>query len=148
MKQPERNKPEIAAGLIWAGIGLGAILIASTYGFGTIVRMGPAFVPIMLGILLVVFGLVASWQGRRLRKVALDLQLRPFACILGGIIVWVYLIDHAGFVPSTLALTGISALAEQGIKPLEVTVLAVGTTILGYSIFIYGIGIPIAAFGT
>lgn len=147
MRQPERNRPEIAAGLIWVGIGLGATLIASAYAFGTIVRMGPGFVPIMLGILLAVLGLVVAWQGRRLPKVSLDLRFRAIACILGGIIVWVAMIDHLGFVPSTLALIGISALAERGIKPMETAALAAGMTIVGYLIFIYGIGIPIAAFG-
>lgn len=148
MKTPERNWPEIAAGLVWVGVGLAAALIAGDYAFGTVVRMGPGFVPIMLGVLLVVFGLVAAWQGRRLPRVALDLRLRPFAFILGGIVVWVALIDRAGFVPSTLALVGISSLAEREIEPLETAALALGVTVVGYLIFIYGIGIPIAAFGS
>ena len=78
----------------------------------------------------------------------MDIRLRPFAFIIGGIIVWVILIDQAGFVPSTMALILISAQAEREITWTEAIVLAAGMTLVGYLIFIRGIGIPIAAFGS
>ena len=148
MKRTGRNRQEIAAGLAWAAIGLGAIAIAATYAFGTIIRMGPGFVPILLGALLAVFGVIAAWQGRREPEVSLDLRWRPFAFIIGGIVVWVLLIDHVGFVPSTVALVAISAQAERDVTWLETFLLAAGMTLVGYLIFIRGIGIPIAAFGS
>ncbi|MGM0743405.1 MAG: tripartite tricarboxylate transporter TctB family protein [Pseudomonadota bacterium] len=148
MKRPERNRQEIAAGLAWTAIGLGAIAIAANYAFGTIIRMGPGFVPILLGALLAFFGVIAAWQGRREPEVPLDLRWRPFAFIIGGIVIWVLLIDHVGFVPSTVALVAISAQAERDVTWLETLLLAAGMTLVGYLIFIRGIGIPIAAFGS
>lgn len=148
MKTPDRNWHEILAGLVWVAIGIASVVIARGYDFGTITRMGPGFVPTMLGILLILFGLVAAWQGRVLPKVPLDIRLRPFAFIIGGIIVWVLLIDRAGFVPSTMALILISAQAEREITWIEAISLAAGMTVVGYLIFIRGIGIPIAAFGS
>lgn len=148
MKTPDRNWQEILAGLVWAAIGLAAVAIARNYDFGTITRMGPGFVPTMLGILLILFGLAAAWQGRFLPVVPLDMRLRPFAFIMGGIIVWVILVDRAGFVPSTVALILISAQAEREITWTEAALLAAGMTLVGYLIFIRGIGIPIAAFGS
>jgi len=148
MKTPDRNWREIIAGLVWAAIGLAAVVIARGYDFGTIIRMGPGFVPTMLGLLLILFGLVAAWQGRVLPRMPLDIRLRPFGYIIGGIVVWVVLVDRAGFVPSTVALILISARAEREITWTESALLAAGMTLVGYLIFIRGIGIPIAAFGS
>ena len=148
MKAPERNLLEVIAGLIWVGLGIAAVVIAQNYDFGTITRMGPGFVPTMIGILLIIFGLVAAWQGRKLPKFPIDIRFRAFACIMGGIIVWVILIDRVGFVPSTIALILISAQAERDMKLIESVLLAAAITLIGYLIFIRGIGIPIAAFGS
>ncbi|AYE85332.1 tripartite tricarboxylate transporter TctB family protein [Sulfitobacter sp. D7] len=148
MKTSKSNRHEVIAGLVWVVLGLAAIFVARGYAFGTITRMGPGFVPIMLGILLVVFGLFAAWQGRRLPEVSLDLRLRPFAYIIVGIIVWVLLVDWAGFVPATVALILISAQSEPEMKLMEAVLLAAGMSLVGYLIFIRGIGIPIAAFGS
>lgn len=148
MKRREINRPEVVAGLVWCAIGIGAIVIALGYPFGTIVRMGPGFVPVMLGGLIAVFGLAAAWQGRYLPRVPFDLGFRPFAFIMGGIVLWVLLIERVGFVPSTLVLIAVSAQAEREITPLETALLALGMTLVGYLIFIRGIGIPIAAFGS
>ena len=54
--------------------------------------MGPGFVPIALGVMLVLLGLIAAWQGRLADKVTLDLRFRPFALIMGAIVIWVLLI--------------------------------------------------------
>ncbi len=147
MKTSKPNRHETIAGLVWVVLGLAAIFVARGYAFGTITRMGPGFVPIMLGILLVLFGLFAAWQGRSLPEVSLDLSLRPFAYIIFGIIVWVLLVDWAGFVPAAIALILISAQSEPGMKMKEATLLAAGMSLIGYLIFIRGIGIPIAASG-
>lgn len=148
MKRPGGNRQEVAAGLAWVAIGLGAIVIAGNYAFGSITRMGPGFVPILLGLLLMVFGAIGAWQGRRAPEVSLDLRWRPFVFIMGGIVVWVLLVDEVGFVPSTVALVVISAQAEREITWLETLLLAACMTLVGYLIFIRGIGIPIAAFGS
>lgn len=141
------NKQEIAAGVVFAAIGGAAAAIATAYAFGTITRMGPGFVPICLGILLVVFGVGAAWQGRYLPSVTLDIAPRPTLYVLGGILVWVLLVDRLGFVPATLALVLIAARAERDITFVQSLVLAGALTAGGYLIFIAGLGIPISAFG-
>ncbi|RAI02218.1 tripartite tricarboxylate transporter TctB family protein [Acuticoccus sediminis] len=143
-----RNFQEIGAGLVIAAVGVAAMIVARDYPFGTVVRMGPGFVPIMLGALLVVLGLGAAFLGRGLPAVSLDLHLRPAVLILGGILVWVVLVDWLGFVPATFALVAISAQAERDIKLHETAALAAGLTLVGYVLFIRGLQIPIAAFGS
>ena len=142
------NPGEIVAGLLAAAIGVVAIVIAQDYSFGTITRMGPGFVPIMLGALLVMLGLAAAFMGRHLPRAPLGTALRPTVLILGGILAWVLMVDRFGFVPATLALVAIAAQAERDITLLETAILALALAAGGYILFIRGLHIPIAAFGS
>ena len=55
------NNKDVWAGLLLIAIGAVAILIARNYTFGTALRMGPGFFPIVLGALLI-FCSACSWN--------------------------------------------------------------------------------------
>ena len=64
-----RNK-DLWAGLMLVGIGAGSMFVARNYPFGTALRMGPGYFPVILGGLLVVFaapGGIAGLFDRRSR---------------------------------------------------------------------------------
>ena len=50
--------------------------------------------------------------------------------------------EHAGFIPALIALIYVSATASREFKFVEVTLLAIGLTIMCTGIFIYGLGLP------
>jgi hypothetical protein len=51
-----RHPKDFVAGLLFAGVGILAIIIASNYPLGTAARMGPGYFPRILGILLILLG--------------------------------------------------------------------------------------------
>ena len=53
-----KNGKDFWAGLMFAGFGLGFMLVAFNYPMGSAVRMGPAYFPTVLGGLLAVLGAV------------------------------------------------------------------------------------------
>ena len=60
MKLALSNNKDLWAGLMLIAIGAAAVLVARNYPFGTALRMGPGFFPVILGGLLVLFGLTFS----------------------------------------------------------------------------------------
>ena len=65
MKLTLSNNKDIWSGLMLIAIGAAAILVARNYPFGTALRMGPGFFPVVLGGLLIVFGLTILAIGLR-----------------------------------------------------------------------------------
>jgi hypothetical protein len=136
---------DVWAGLLLIAIGAAALLIARNYPFGSSLRMGPGYFPVLLGALLIVFGLVilasglrgtdqieGSWSPRAL-------ILLPLALALFGV-----LMAHGGFVPAMLALIFTSALASSEFNFLEVLLFSLALTALCVAVFIWGLGLPFA----
>ena len=57
-----KNGRDFWAGLMFAGFGLGFMLIARNYPMGSAVRMGPAYFPTVLGGMLVVLGAMVFFR--------------------------------------------------------------------------------------
>ena len=63
MKLELRNNKDFWAGMMFVGTGAGAMFIARHYPFGTTLRMGPGYFPIVLGGILILFGIYVMAQG-------------------------------------------------------------------------------------
>jgi hypothetical protein len=137
------NNKDFWAGLLLIAIGAAAVFIARDYTFGTALRMGPGFFPIMLGLILILFGLAilasglhrgetiaGSWSPRAL-------IILPLALVLFGV-----LMEHGGFVPAMMVLIFASATASTEFRPLEALLFSIGLTALSVAVFIWGLGLP------
>ena len=65
MKLTLANNKDVWAGLMLIVIGAAAIFVARSYPFGTALRMGPGYFPVMLGALLILFGVAILAVGLR-----------------------------------------------------------------------------------
>ncbi len=137
------NNKDFWAGLMLVAIGATAMAIARDYPFGTALRMGPGYFPMVLGALLILFGLSIMAAGLR-RAAPIEgswspraLVILPLSLVLFGV-----LMDHGGFVPAMLVLIFGSATASTEFKFLEALLFSIALTALAVAVFVLGLGLP------
>ena len=137
------NNKDVWAGLLLIAVGTGAIFVARDYAFGTALRMGPGYFPILLGALLILFGLAILATGlRRGERIAGSWSLRALVVLPLSLILFGLLMQHAGFVPAMLVLIFGSAAAGGDFRFVEVLLLALTLTALSVVVFVWGLGLP------
>ena len=138
-----RASKDVWAGLMLIGIGAAAMLIARNYPFGTALRMGPGYFPIILGALLIVFGLAILAYGLRSReKIAGSWSLRALIVLPLSLVLFGVLMEHAGFIPAMMVLIFGSATASTEFKFVEILLFSIGLTALSVVVFVWGLGLP------
>jgi uncharacterized membrane protein len=131
------------AGLLLIAVGAGAILVARDYPFGTALRMGPGYFPVMLGALLILFGLAILAAGlRRGERIAGSWSLRAIFVLPLSLVLFGLLMQHAGFVPAMLVLIFGAAAAGSEFRFVEVLLFALALTALAVVVFVWGLGLP------
>ena len=138
------ERKDFWSGVMLIVIGGGALFIARNYQFGTSLRMGPGYFPVILSAALVLFGVYFVVQG--LRESAEKLQgtwsLRALVIVPLSLVVFGLLIDRAGFIPAMLALIIISAAASKEFRLVEVLLFSVFLTAMCVVVFIWLLGLP------
>jgi hypothetical protein len=143
MKVTLSNNKDVWAGLLLIVIGAAAILIARDYPFGTALRMGPGFFPIMLGGLLIAFGLAILAVGlRRGESMAGSWSPRALIILPLSLVLFGVLMEYAGFVPAMLVLIFGSATASTEFRFVEVLLFSLGLTALSAAVFVWALGLP------
>jgi uncharacterized membrane protein len=143
MRADVRNNKDFWGGAMLLVIGAAAMIIARGYPFGSMLRMGPGYFPMILGAVLCAFGLYLAVRGLRSNaQVAGSWSLRalivlPLAFVLFGI-----LMTHAGFIPALMLLIFGSAAGGREFKFVEVAILTLVLTMLCVAVFIFGLGLP------
>ena len=143
MNPSSLNNKDVWAGLLLIAIGAVAILIARNYTFGTALRMGPGFFPIVLGALLILFGLYVLASGLRSGEAIKGpwspraLVILPLSLVLFGL-----LMERGGFVPAMLVLIFASATASTEFKFVEVLLFSLALTAVSVAVFVWGLGLP------
>ncbi len=142
-----RNNRDVWAGAMLIGTGALSVIVASSYAFGTSLRMGPGYFPSVLGGLLVLFGLYLVASGLRSNeKIEGSWSLRALVVLPLSLVLFGLLMEYAGFVPALMVLIVGSALAGSEFKLVEVLLLAAGLTAFAVALFIYGLGLPYPLF--
>jgi hypothetical protein len=135
------------SGVMLIAIGGGALIIGRDYPFGTALRMGAGFFPIVLGVVLVLFGVFFTARGLRTSDriegnwSPRALVILPLAFVMFGV-----LMQYAGFVPALFALVVGSAAAGTEFKLVEVLLLGVFLTVICVALFIWALGLPYPLF--
>jgi len=137
------NNKDVWAGLLLIAIGAAALFIARDYTFGTALRMGPGFFPIVLGAMLILFGLYILATGLRSGvQIEGSWSLRALIILPLSLVLFGVLMEHGGFVPAMLVLIFGSATASTEFRFVEVLLFAIGLTALCVAVFVWGLGLP------
>ncbi len=139
-----RFSADLAAGIALTLVGLAAVWGATRHDLGSAARMGPGYMPLLIGIALTLFGtiLVGAASFQKTEPIG-EVTLRPVLLVLCGVVSFGLLIDDYGFLVAVATLVVFARLAGRGQHPLETLALAIGLPLLGASIFIWGLGLPL-----
>jgi hypothetical protein len=136
-------KKDVWAGLLLIVIGATAMVIARNYPFGSALRMGPGYLPMVLGGLLILFGLAILGSGlARHERIEGGWAPRALIVLPLSLALFGLLVDRAGFVPAMLVLIFGSALASREFRFIEVLLFSVGLTALAVAVFVWALGLP------
>jgi hypothetical protein len=143
------SRTELASGGLFVAFGAYFALESLNYEIGTAFRMGPGFMPILLGAVLAALGLAIAANGLRKpdKGTAPPIPWRGIALILGTIIFFGATIRGLGFIPVVLVSAAVSALSSRHNSPLFAIILAVALTVMCTLIFVIGLRLTVPMFG-
>ena len=148
MQERLRLKRDYYAGGLMPVLGVGAAVIGSGYKVGTLARMGPGFMPVMLGSVLAFLGILiagtalASSEPDEGRFLPDNPQWFGWLCILGGPVLFIILGTYGGMIPAVFACVFVCALGDKTATYKSSAILALGVTVFGVLLFHYLLSIP------
>lgn len=139
--------------------GLFVSFVGGTYPVGGLTRMGPGFLPVALGVVLVVVGIAVLLGTTPVFPVTPPVTpleaghpdrrwVRPLAAVTSGMLAWVLLSESIGFVPAGIAQVVLTSFGLAGAKWRTMLLAAFLMSVIGYVIFVVELGVPLRAFGT
>ena len=143
MKLDLRSNKDFWAGIMFAGTGAGAMFVARHYPFGTSLHMGPGYFPMVLGGILIAFGIYVTLRGlRKNEKIQGNWSIRALVILPLSIVIFGVLMELVGFIPALAALVFISAASGREFRFVEVLLLTLFLGALSVALFIWGLGLP------
>ena len=138
MKLQIRNRKDFYSGLIFTFFGVAAVWEARNYSMGTASRMGPGYLPYILGGILLLLGLMISVRSLWLSGEPIErIGLGPLFLVTIAVVAFTLLVDSLGLVLATLALVVISSLGYGQFSLRGVIVLYLVLVVSAVGLFVY-----------
>lgn len=144
-----RALKDLLAGAVFIAFGLAFALGALDYEVGTPLRMGPGYVPLVLGLLLAALGaaiVVKGFLAGEGEPVG-DVPIRAIVLIVAAFIFFGVTVRGLGVVLSLFGTTVLAALARERTTPLNALVIALGLTVASVLIFIVALQLRLPLWG-
>ena len=148
MRERIKLKRDYYAGALMVVLGVGAAIIGSGYKVGTLARMGPGFMPVMLGVGLAFMGLLiagtalASSEPDDAKFMPDNPQWFGWFCIIAGPVLFIILGEYGGMIPAVFACVFVCALGDNTATYKSSAILAASVTVFGVVLFHYLLSIP------
>jgi hypothetical protein len=142
-------REQMAGGLMLA-LGSGAIVRGISYRVGELSKMGPGFLPVSFGAILVLIGILLILRAKRtapgLVKAKLRSEWRGWLCIITGIGAFIVLGHYGGLVPATFILVFVSALGDRSNSIKGALFLALALVAVAIVVFWWALQVPFPFF--
>jgi hypothetical protein len=141
-------KRDYYAGGLMLLLGVGAAVTGSGYKFGSLARMGPGFMPVVLGVVLAFLGLLiagtalGSSEPDDKKFLPDNPQWFGWLCIIAGPVLFIVFGYYGGMIPAVFACVFVCALGDTTATYKSSFVLACGVTVFGVLLFHYLLNIP------
>lgn len=141
---PVRAPQDLAAGLLIAGFGLGALWLGRDWPTGTLAYVQSGFFPRMIGLLMVLAGAVVAGRSLLLHGAALSSWgWRPLIGVTAAVLAFAGAVESLGLVPAVLILVGLGNLAGQPLRPVPLALLGGALAAGCVALFVWGLGLPL-----
>jgi heme A synthase len=147
------RKKDFYAGGLMILLGLGIALKGATYRTGTLMHMGPGFLPTALGVILILIGIAIGAAALAQSDGEHDESILPpspqwwaWACILLSPVAFIIFGRYFGMAPGTFACVFIAALGDRTATWLSTVVLSTVVTVFGVGLFSYFLQVPMPIF--
>jgi putative Ca2+/H+ antiporter (TMEM165/GDT1 family) len=143
------RKRDFYAGGLMVLLGLGIALKGATYRAGTLMHMGPGFLPTALGIILVLIGIAIAAVALSPESSGEDQSILPehpqwwaWLCILLSPVFFIFFGRYFGMIPGTFMCVFIAALGDKTATWLSTVILSAVVTVFGVALFSYFLQVP------
>lgn len=143
-----RNPKDFWSGIIYIIFGAGALIIARDYPMGTALKMGPAYFPTILSILLVLIGIIslvrsATKPGTPIGSYA----FKGSFLVIAATLLFGFVVRGAGLIIALPVMVIVSAYASIRFRWSTAISMAMGLTLFCVLIFLKGLGVPLPMLG-
>ena len=149
MKHSLLHKRDFYAGGLMMLFGLFAALNGPRYTLGSLMHMGPGFMPTTLGVILLLLGIVIAGSAATTKEGEDEEGILPehpqwlgWACILASPLAFILFGKIGGMIPGTFMCVFVAALGDNEMTWRRAAVLAAGVTFFGVMLFHYLLKIP------
>lgn len=145
--QPTTLSRALSGGVLLA-VGLGMLVIGSSYPVGQLTQMGPGYVPRAIAIFICVIAaaiIVIDLRGTGTSR-SDGLHWRGIIFVSAAMLIFAALVDVAGLVPSMFLAVAVSMFADRQARPATVLIYTVLATLAGWLLFLVILELPIPAF--
>ena len=142
------RKREFYAGGLVIFFGLVMALKGPGYRLGTLMHMGPGFLPTALGIILVGLGIAIAGtaltapEGEDEHILPENPEWFGWSCILAGPLFFILFGSYFGLIPAIFSCVFVASLGDRTAKLTNSLVLAAVVTVFGVGLFSYLLQVP------
>ena len=146
------RKRDFYAGGLMILFGLIMALKGPTYQLGTLMHMGPGFLPTVLGVILILLGIAIAGSALTAAE-GEDENILPekpewlaWGCILASPLVFMLFGSYGGMAPGPFACVFVAAMGDREATIKNSAILAAVITIFGVGLFAYILQVPMPVF--
>lgn len=146
----QRSLKNLLAGAIFVAFGLAFAIAAANYDLGSALKMGPGYIPVVLGGVLVLLGAIIVAEGL-LAGASVPIGAVPWRgaiLLTAGVVFFGATVRGLGLAPALFVTALMSAFASRRTGVVAALLMAVGLTVLCILVFIEGLGAPLRLFGS
>jgi Tripartite tricarboxylate transporter TctB family len=135
---------DLVSGLLFAGLGAAILWVGADYPLGVPSRIGPGYVPRLLGILLAAIGVFLIVRSRwTTETIDTTVAWRPLVLIFAGTVGFAVVFEMSGLVPAILVSVGIANYATAENRWTTAVVLGAVLAFFAWLLFVKGLSLPL-----